>query len=67
MRDRSSDIEYVRAEIKVLREMIDDALDNGAGSDDLQLNRLANALTQRRKLLHELESITLYVSRPTNG
>ena len=67
MGDRSSDIEYVRAEIQVLREMIDDALDHGAGSDDPQLNELATTLSQRRKLLHELESITLYVSRPSNG
>ena len=44
-----------------------DALDHGAGSDDPQLNKLATTLIQRRKLLDELESITLYVSRPSNG
>ena len=55
MNERSRAIAAVREEIEVLRDMIDDALDDGASSEDPRLTNLVEVLTKRRHLLRQLE------------
>ena len=67
MKDRAQEIEDVRFDIETLRVLIDCALDNGARGSDPALRACAKVLHERGRRLDELESITLYVSRPSNG
>ena len=66
MPDRIEEIETLRLDIEMLRTMIDQALDNRAGSDDREdifLRACAGVLSDRRTRLDALERTTLYVSR----
>jgi len=66
MRNRAQELADVRLDIETLRTMIDQALDNGAGSEDIFLRACAGILYERRRRLDELGSSTLYVSRGTS-
>ena len=55
MDDLSGEIDGIRLDIQTLRTMIDAALDNGAGGDDLLLRASANLLYERRARLGQLE------------
>jgi hypothetical protein len=65
MNDRAHKIEDLRQDMATLRTLIDDALDGGAGRNDVVLRACAEVFSERRTRLDELESKTfkLYVSK----
>jgi hypothetical protein len=63
MKDRAQELDDLRHDIETLRTMIDVALDNRAGGEDVFLRACAGVLYDRRKRLDELERVTLYLSR----
>ena len=67
MNDPVQEIEAVRADIAILRDLIDRALDKGAGATDAYLLACADLLYRRKKRLVELEAVTLYVSKGSDA
>jgi hypothetical protein len=63
LRDRQLELESVRNDIALLRDLIDRALDDGAGSQDPYLCACAELLHHRKKRLVQLEAITVYTSK----
>jgi hypothetical protein len=63
MRDAAKELEDVRFDIATLRTLIDVALDRGVRGDDPLLRACAKVLYEKARRLHELEQVTLYVSR----
>ncbi len=63
MKDPAAEIQAVEADIALLQELIDKALDKGATAQDHYLRACAEVLYRRRKRLVELQNITLYRSR----
>ena len=62
MTDPGQETEAVRADIAILRGLIDRALDKGARGHDPYLLACADLLYRRKKRLGELESGTRYTS-----
>jgi hypothetical protein len=60
MRDPAQEVETVRSDITLLRDLIDRALDRGAGPQSPYLRACADLLHRRKNRLLELEAITLY-------
>jgi len=55
MKEHARELDVVRLDIETLRAMIDDALDRGAGGEDIHLRACAQLLYERRRRLDELE------------
>ena len=67
MSDGRHELEQVRRELEVLRDLINQALDRGAGGEDLGLRACANVFSEKRKRSHQLERVTLDVSSSSSG
>ncbi len=55
MGDGADELDDLRLDVETLRALIDLALDNGAGGDDVILKAFADVLYERRSRLEEIE------------